>query len=81
MKLLITQKAERDYRALPSKIQQRVDKQFKFLLQDLRYPSLHAKKYDENRDIWQGRVDRDYRFYFRIDGDLYVILAIIKHPK
>ena len=81
MKLLITQKAERDYRALPSKIQQRVDKQFEFLLQDLRYPSLHAKKYDENRDVWQGRVDRDYRFYFRIDGDLYVILAIIKHPK
>ena len=81
MKLLVTQKAVRDYRALPSQIQKRVDKQFEFLLQDLHYPSLHAKKYDESRDVWQGRVDRDYRFYFRIDSDLYVILAIMKHPK
>jgi plasmid maintenance system killer protein len=43
--------------------------------------SLQAKKDDEARDTWQGRVTRDYRFYFQIDGDTYVIITITKHPK
>jgi len=32
-------------------------------------------------DIWQARVNDDYRFYFRIAGDEYRILRIIPHPK
>ena len=52
-----------------------------FLLKNIRYPSLRAKKYDEARDIWQARVDHNYRFYFKITQDIYYILNIIKHPK
>ena len=40
-----------------------------------------AKKYDEHRDIWQGRINRDYRFYFHIEEDTYYILGITKHLK
>ena len=81
MKFRFTDKALKQYTALPTAIQKRFDKQLTFLLHDLTYPSLHAKKYDEAQDIWQGRVTRDYRFYFLIMGDTYVILAITKHPK
>jgi len=81
MRLLITERAVKDYKALPIGIQELVDKQFAFLLIDLRYPSIRAKKYDEGKNIWQGRIDRYYRFYFIIDGECYVILSIIKHPK
>ena len=81
MKLFLTSKADRDYDDLPPSIQERVNKQFELLLSDLRHPSIRAKKYDESRDIWQGRVNRSYRFYFQIDGDTYIILAIIPHPK
>lgn len=81
MKFRLTDKAERDYNALLPSFQARVDKQLALLLQNLRHPSVQAKKYDEARDLWQGRVTRDYRFYFQIDGDTYVILAITKHPK
>lgn len=56
-------------------------KQLRFLLGDLRYPSLHAKKYDEEKGIWQARVDKSYRFYFLIDGDTYVLLDTRAHPK
>jgi hypothetical protein len=36
---------------------------------------------DESRDIWQTRVNRDWRFYFTIMGDTYCIEDIISHPK
>ena len=29
-------------------------KQVRFLAQNLKHPSLHAKKYDESRDLWRG---------------------------
>jgi hypothetical protein len=42
---------------------------------------LHAKKYDEALDRWQTRVNKDWRFYFNIVDDTYVIRDIIPHPK
>jgi mRNA interferase RelE/StbE len=56
-------------------------KQVALLVQDLSYPSLHAKKYDESRDVWQARVNKDWRFYFTIEDDTYRIEKIIPHPK
>jgi len=51
------------------------------LVQDIRHPSLRAKKYDEAQDIWQARVNQDWRFYFQIEGGTYILLDIMKHPK
>jgi mRNA-degrading endonuclease RelE of RelBE toxin-antitoxin system len=73
--------AQNDYDALPVRLKRAVDKQLGFLLRDILYPSLRAKKYDETNDIWQARVNNDYRFYFRIAGDEYRILRVIPHPK
>ncbi len=81
MRLLFSGKALRDYQSAPARIQQAVDKQLSFLLKNLKYPSLHAKKYDENKDIWQARLAKDWRFYFQIRKDIYYIITIIKHPK
>lgn len=65
----------------PKSIQEKFYKQAEFLLRDIRYPSLRAKKYDEIKGIWQARVDIDIRFYFVINDDTYVLLDIKKHPK
>lgn len=81
MKLRFTSRAREDYRTLPEKLQRITDKQIDHLVDNLRHPSLHAKKYDESGDRWQARVNRDYRFYFHIIGDTYLIIAITKHPK
>lgn len=81
MKLTFTKKARKNYLSLPPKIQTTADKQLNLLTNDLRHPSLHAKKYDEKQDIWQGRITGSWRFYFLIERDEYVILSIIKHPK
>jgi plasmid maintenance system killer protein len=62
-------------------VQRAFIKQINFLARNLQHPSLHAKKYDESRDIWQARVNDDWRFFFRIEKDTYVILDVIAHPK
>jgi len=81
MKFRLTTKALRDYDALSSPLQARVDKQLALLLQNLRHPSIQAKKYDEKRNIWQGRVNQAYRFYFLNQGTAYEIVNITTHPK
>ena len=65
----------------PRRVQQALEKQLRFLTTNLRHPSLHAKKYDEASNIWQARVTKGWRFYFQIEGDTYVILSVIPHPK
>jgi hypothetical protein len=66
---------------LPVIIRKALGKQLHFLLLNRNHPSLHAKKYSETLDVWQGRVTRDWRFYFRIEGDESIILSIVPHPK
>jgi len=51
------------------------------LVQDLHHPSLRAKKYDEASDLWQARVNYARRFYFRIEGNVYLMDEIKQHPK
>jgi plasmid maintenance system killer protein len=67
--------------AAPADVQKRFGQQLAHLLRNLRHPSLRAKKYDEAPDRWQARVNDNWRFYFRIEGDTYVLLEIIPHPK
>jgi mRNA-degrading endonuclease RelE of RelBE toxin-antitoxin system len=81
MKLRFTERADRDYAHLPPVLRKAFAKQLQFLLTNRNHPSLRAKKYSEAVDVWQGRVTRDWRFYFRIEGDEYVILSITPHPK
>ncbi len=81
MTLRFTERADRDYAGLPVNVRKAFAKQLRFLLANLRHPSLHAKKYDETTDVWQARVTKSWRFYFKIEGDEYVIISIIPHPK
>jgi mRNA interferase RelE/StbE len=67
----------------PSDVQRAFWKQLRFLLRDVRHHSLDAKKYPESGDpdLWQARITKGWRFYFRIQGDLYVIDSAREHPK
>ena len=72
---------KREYKKFSVEVQKAFEKQIKFLLKDIRHPSLRAKKYDESADVWQARVTDTVRFYFCIEGDVYRLLNIRKHPK
>lgn len=81
MRIRLSLTALEQYRRLPQSLQKKADKQFEYLLQDVRHPSLHAKKYKGTDDLWQARIDKDWRFYFFIVEPHYVIVSVIKHPK
>jgi plasmid maintenance system killer protein len=81
MRALYTAKFARQFDAAPVNVQRSFRKQMSFLLQNLRHPSLRAKKFDDSRNLWQARVTRDWRFYFRIEGETYILETIIPHPK
>jgi len=81
MQLYYTERFRRGYADAPLRVQKQCDKQLTLLAQDLRHPSLWTKKCDEAREIWQGRVNASWRFYFKIEGATYYHLDIIPHPK
>jgi len=70
---------DRSFEKFPSRIKKIFDKQIRFLLVDIRHPSLRAKKYDETEEIWQARVTNNVRFYFKIEGDTYQLIDIERH--
>lgn len=81
MRAWYSNRFQRSIKNAPERVQKDFEKQLGYLLANMRHPSLHAKKYDEARDIWQARVNRDWRFYFVIEGDVYRCLDIMAHPK
>jgi len=73
MRTRLTPTAVNSYVAAPAAVRKAFDKQTSLLVANARHPSLHAKKFDETRNLWQARINRDWRFYFTIEGDTYVI--------
>ena len=65
----------------PSSARRAFELQIALLAENLRHPSLRAKKYDEANGGWQARVTKGWRFYFRIEDDTYTILSVRAHPK
>lgn len=81
MRVTFSERFRKSYESAPPHIQRAFDRRLAFLLQDLRHPSLRAKKYDVARGIWQARVNGGWRFYFTFEGDAYHLHDIILHPK
>jgi len=81
MKLSYSERFQKSFRRAPAAVQKAFAKQAGLLLENLQHPSLRAKKCDEANNIWQGRVNKDWRFYFSIEGDEYRLHDIMAHPK
>ena len=81
MEIKLSDKAVKQYQALSKALQKKADKQFDYLVTDIRHPSLDIKKYIGTDDLWQGRIDKGYRFYFYIIAPNYIVISIINHDK
>ena len=81
MRIELSDKVQYEYDRAPVSVRRAFNKCLVLLVRNLRHPSLHAKKYDETRDIWQARVTKGWSFYFKITGDTYYLITMIPHPK
>ncbi len=81
MKIDYTRTALDAVEGAPTAVRRAFWKKMKLLEQNLLHPGLHAKKYNEAEDTWQGRVNRGWRFYFRIVEGTIIISDVTPHPK
>jgi len=81
MKIVLSDCAIEALKDAPPHVRRAFQKQLRLLAAKLQYPSLHAKKYDESRDLWQARVNKSWRFFFTITDDFYRIEDVAPHPK
>ncbi len=57
------------FKALPQTIQEKVIKAFALFREDRNHPSLVIKKIKGVEDVWEGRIDQQYRFTFHYEKD------------
>ncbi|NIR52047.1 type II toxin-antitoxin system mRNA interferase toxin, RelE/StbE family [candidate division KSB1 bacterium] len=87
MKLQWTKSFVKDYQKLPQQIQKQTDKKPGFLLQDISHPSLRVKKVQGSirgkkvSDVYELSVTMNYRLFFQIQNNVYVLLAIGTHKE
>lgn len=79
MELIQTTHFKRDYKKLPASIQKRTDEKLKFLVQNVSHPSLRVKKVQEYKGVFEGSVTKNYRFFFQITTEGYILLRVGKH--
>ncbi len=79
MRSRFSERADKDYAGIPPTVTSA--KQLDYLLKNLRHPSLRAKKFDVTENLWQARVDWNWRFYFKIEGDGAQSSRSFPHPK
>jgi len=79
VKLAFTKPFKRDYKGLPENIQELIDKQIFYLLENPRHPSLQIKKMEGRQTIWEARITKGYRMTFQIVGDTYLLRRVGTH--
>ncbi len=69
MKYRRTERFRKAFKALPPEVQEKGYKAFALFQKDQRHPSLVIKKMKGVENIWEGRIDQDYRFTFHYEKD------------
>ena len=81
MALIITNRFKKAYQQLPPDIQNKVKKALRLLDEDPRYPSLRVKPIQGTDKIYEGRIDRKYRFSFEFNGDDKILRNVDNHDE
>jgi len=79
MRIQTTRPFDRDYDDLPEPIKEQTDKQLSLFLDNPHHPSIRIKKIKGYPKIWEGRITKNYRFTFQIEGEIYILRRIGSH--
>lgn len=69
------------FKSLPKEIKKKCRKQLKLLLENHRYPSLRTKKIEGEKDIFEARVNKKFRFTYQVDNGYYVLRVVKNHEE
>lgn len=80
-----TERFKKAFRSLPMPIQEKALKVFRLMQKNPFHPSLYVKKIRGANEIWEGRIDRQYRFTFQVvkqdDQTIIVFRNIDNHDE
>lgn len=79
MRVILSDPVKRRIPKLPVNIQRKLEKQLAFLIEDVRHPSLHARKMSGGVNKYEARMDYHYRFTYEMSDDTIIILAVGPH--
>ena len=79
MQPLRTERFKKDFKRLPSEIQERVGTTLERFVDNPRHPSLHAKKMEGAPNIWELRVTDNYRITFQFVQEGVLLRRIGTH--
>ncbi len=79
MQFLRTERFKKDFKRLPSDVQDRVGKALELFASNTRHPSLQMKKMEGAPDIWELRVSGNYRITFQFVPDAVLLRRIGTH--
>lgn len=81
MRLVLTDRFRRAYRALPPGDRQRAQKALRLMGSDLRHPGLGVKRIRGTRGIWEARAGRALRITFEVEGGALVLRNVGPHDE
>lgn len=81
MRIFAYERFRKSYQHLPPPAQRKVEKQLKFLAEDWRHPSLQVKRIQGTKDLWEARVDVQYRMSFEIAGNTIYLRVVGNHDE
>ncbi len=81
MRLAVTERFTRAYKALSPGDQALVDKAIALFAANLRHPSLQVNKIKGTQGLWEARASRSIRMTFEVHGDLVVLRNVGKHDE
>ena len=79
MKAHYTERFAKDFKALAPNIRKITVQKLRLLENDLRHPSLRVKKVQSFEGVFEGSINKSFRFLFLITSDGYTLLRIGKH--
>jgi mRNA interferase RelE/StbE len=81
VKLRFTGQFEQAYEKLSRAEKESVQKALSLLEENPGYPSLHIKKLEGTRDIWEARPSRRLRMTFQMEGEMIIMRNVGEHDK
>jgi len=78
MEIIYTEPFQRDYNDFPELVQKALEKALRFLMQNMRHPSLRVKKLP-GTSIWYGRITKSHRFTFQPNENTIILRRVGTH--